>query len=212
MSDKIFNELYGQPDSDFTVVYQPISFSGNCDVRVKVALHEDDLNIPTAIGLWPAANWHERECWDMFGIVFTGHPNLSRIYTPPTWVGHPLRKDHPARATEMEPYSHDDEIVDHEQEAMKFKPEEWGLKRKSDTSEFMFMNFGPNHPAAHEVQARRVGAETLFALPCNLMVSMSSMWFLMSAITIAVLRRWANARPGIPISPIPTGLITSVVS
>jgi len=141
----------GQPDSDFTVVYQPISFSGNCDVRVKVALHEDDLNIPTAIGLWPAANWHERECWDMFGIVFTGHPNLSRIYTPPTWVGHPLRKDHPARATEMEPYSHDDEIVDHEQEAMKFKPEEWGLKRKSDTSEFMFMNFGPNHPAAHGV-------------------------------------------------------------
>lgn len=141
----------GQPDSDFTVVYQPISFSGNCDVRIKVALKEDDLNIPTVISLWPAANWHERECWDMFGIVFTGHPNLSRIYTPPTWVGHPLRKDHPARATEMEPYRHDDEIVDREHEAMKFNPEEWGLKRKSDTSEFMFMNFGPNHPAAHGV-------------------------------------------------------------
>ncbi len=141
----------GQPDSDFTVVYQPISFSGNCDVRIKVALKEDDLNIPTVISLWPAANWHERECWDMFGIVFTGHPNLSRIYTPPTWVGHPLRKDHPARATEMEPYRHDDEIVDREHEAMKFNPEEWGLKRKSETSEFMFMNFGPNHPAAHGV-------------------------------------------------------------
>lgn len=141
----------GQPDSDFTVVYQPISFSGNCDVRIKVALKEDDLNIPTVISLWPAANWHERECWDMFGIVFTGHPNLSRIYTPPTWVGHPLRKDHPARATEMEPYHHDDEIVDREQKAMQFNPEEWGLKRKSDTAEFMFMNFGPNHPAAHGV-------------------------------------------------------------
>jgi NADH-quinone oxidoreductase subunit C/D len=141
----------GQPDSDFTVVYQPISFSGNCDVRIKVALKEDDLNIPTVISLWPAANWHERECWDMFGIVFTGHPNLSRIYTPPTWVGHPLRKDHPARATEMEPYHHDDEIVDREQKAMQFNPEEWGLKRKSDTTEFMFMNFGPNHPAAHGV-------------------------------------------------------------
>ncbi|MFL2840338.1 MAG: NADH-quinone oxidoreductase subunit C/D [Pseudohongiellaceae bacterium] len=141
----------GQPESDFTVVYHLISFSGNCDIRLKVALKEDDLSIPTVISLWPAANWHERECWDMFGVVFEGHPNLSRIYTPPTWVGHPLRKDHPARATEMDPYCLDDDIVDTEQEAMKFKPEEWGLERKSDTSEFMFLNFGPNHPAAHGV-------------------------------------------------------------
>jgi len=141
----------GQPESDFTVVYQLISYSGNCDIRLKVALKEPDLKVPTIISLWPAANWHERECWDMFGVVFDGHPNLSRIYTPPTWVGHPLRKDHPARATEMEPYRLDDDIVDTEQEAMKFKPEEWGLERKSDTSEFMFLNFGPNHPAAHGV-------------------------------------------------------------
>jgi len=141
----------GQPESDFTVVYQLISFSGNCDIRLKVALKEGDLKIPTIISLWPAANWHERECWDMFGVVFEGHPNLSRIYTPPTWVGHPLRKDHPARATEMDPYRLDDDIVDYEQEQMKFKPEEWGLERKSDTSEFMFLNFGPNHPAAHGV-------------------------------------------------------------
>ena len=141
----------GQPESDFTVVYQLISYSGNCDIRLKVALKETDLTIPTIISLWPAANWHERECWDMFGVVFEGHPNLSRIYTPPTWVGHPLRKDHPARATEMDPYRLDDDIVDNEQEAMKFNPEEWGLERKSDTSEFMFLNFGPNHPAAHGV-------------------------------------------------------------
>jgi NADH-quinone oxidoreductase subunit C/D len=141
----------GQPESDFTVVYQLLSYSGNCDIRLKVALKETDLTIPTIISLWPAANWHERECWDMFGVVFEGHPNLSRIYTPPTWVGHPLRKDHPARATEMDPYRLDDDIVDTEQEAMKFNPEEWGLERKSDTSEFMFLNFGPNHPAAHGV-------------------------------------------------------------
>ncbi|MDC1436979.1 NADH-quinone oxidoreductase subunit C/D [Gammaproteobacteria bacterium] len=141
----------GQPESDFTVVYQLLSYSGNCDIRLKIALKETDLTIPTIISLWPAANWHERECWDMFGVVFEGHPNLSRIYTPPTWVGHPLRKDHPARATEMDPYRLDDDIVDTEQEAMKFNPEEWGLERKSDTSEFMFLNFGPNHPAAHGV-------------------------------------------------------------
>ena len=141
----------GQPDSDFTVVYHPTSFSGNCDIRIKVALSMSDLNMPTVIGLWPSANWQEREVWDMFGIVFTGHPNLSRILCPPTWKGHALRKDHPARATEMDPYTMSDEIQDREQEQLKFRPEEWGMERKSDTSEYMFMNFGPNHPAAHGV-------------------------------------------------------------
>lgn len=141
----------GQPASDFTVVYHPTSFSGNCDIRLKVALPMSDLNMPTAIHLWPSANWQEREIWDLFGIVFTGHPNLSRILCPPTWKGHALRKDHPARATEMDPYTMSDEIQDREQQQLKFRPEEWGLARKSDTSEFMFMNFGPNHPAAHGV-------------------------------------------------------------
>jgi len=141
----------GQPASDFTVVYHPTSFSGNCDIRIKVALRMGDLSIPTAIPLWSSANWQERECWDLFGIVFTGHPNLTRILCPPTWKGHALRKDHPARATEMDPYRMSDEIQDREQEALRFRPEEWGLARKSDTSEFMFLNFGPNHPAAHGV-------------------------------------------------------------
>jgi len=141
----------GQPASDFTVVYHPTSFSGNCDIRIKVALKMNDLNMPTAIGLWSSANWQEREIWDLFGIVFTGHPNLTRILCPPTWKGHALRKDHPARATEMDPFRMSDEIQDREQEALRFKPEEWGLARKSDTSEFMFLNFGPNHPAAHGV-------------------------------------------------------------
>ncbi len=141
----------GQPDSDFTVVYHLISFSGNRDIRLKVALKESDLNIPTVISLWPAANWHEREMWDMFGINVEGHPNQKRIYTPPTWVGHPLRKDHPARATEMDWFRMSDEIQDAEQEAMRFDPKEWGLTDHSDTSEYMFLNFGPNHPAAHGI-------------------------------------------------------------
>ncbi|MDR2213282.1 MAG: NADH-quinone oxidoreductase subunit C/D [Pseudomonadales bacterium] len=141
----------GQPVSDFTVVYHPTSFSGNCDIRIKVALQQNDLNIPSVIGLWSSANWQERECWDLFGINFTGHPHLTRILCPPTWKGHPLRKDHPARATEMDPFRMSDEIQDTEQEALRFKPEEWGLKTKGDNSEYMFLNFGPNHPAAHGV-------------------------------------------------------------
>jgi NADH-quinone oxidoreductase subunit C/D len=141
----------GQPNSDFTVVYHQISFSGNCDIRLKVALKEHDLNIPTVTGLWPGANFQERECWDMFGIKFSGHPHLRRILCPPTWVGHPLRKDHPARATEMDPFRMSDDIQDYEQEALRFKPEEWGMKTRDDKHEFMFLNFGPNHPAAHGV-------------------------------------------------------------
>lgn len=141
----------GQPDSDFTVVYHATSFSGNCDIRIKVALKENDLNIPTVTGLWNSANWQERECWDLFGVNFEGHPHLTRILCPPTWKGHPLRKDHPARATEMEPFRMSDEIQDTEQEALRFKPEEWGLQTKGENSEYMFLNFGPNHPAAHGV-------------------------------------------------------------
>jgi NADH-quinone oxidoreductase subunit C/D len=95
----------GLPDCDFTVVYHLLSFSRNEDIRLKVALRENDLHLPTVSDLWPSANWYEREAWDMFGIVFEGHPHLRRILMPQTWQGHPLRKDHYARATEMEPFS-----------------------------------------------------------------------------------------------------------
>ena len=139
----------GQPDSEFSVVYHLMSFSGNCDFRVKVPLFDADLNIPSVLRLWPAANWYEREAWDMFGINFEGHPNLSRIVLPPTWEGHALRKEHPARATEMEPFSLGDEKAEEEQQALLFKPEDWGMKRKSKDSEFMFLNLGPNHPSVH---------------------------------------------------------------
>ena len=138
-----------QPPSEFTVVYHLMSFSGNCDFRVKVPLMDADLNIPTVTGLWPAANWYEREAWDMFAINFEGHPNLYRLILPPTWKGHPLRKEHPARATEMDPYSLDDDQAGYEQDALLFNPEQWGMKRKSEDSEFMFLNLGPNHPSVH---------------------------------------------------------------
>ena len=139
----------GQPESEFSVVYHLMSFSGNRDFGIKVPLMDADLNIPSIVSLWPSANWYERETWDMFGINFEGHPNLYRIVLPPTWEGHALRKEHPARATEMEPFSLEDEKAEEEQNALLFTPEEWGMKRKSESSEFMFLNLGPNHPSVH---------------------------------------------------------------
>ena len=68
---------------------------------------------------------------------------------PPTWNGHPLRKDHPARATEMGPFELSDEKEEKEQAALKFRPEDWGLKRVAEDSDFMFLNLGPQHPGTH---------------------------------------------------------------
>jgi NADH-quinone oxidoreductase subunit C/D len=141
----------GQPPGDFTVVYHLLSFGRNADARIKVALRVDDLRLPSIVDLWPAANWYECEVWDLFGIVFDGHPHLRRILLPPTWQGHPLRKDHPARATEMPRFQQTPGKVHAEQEAMRFDPEAWGMQRSRGGSDFMFLNLGPNHPSVHGV-------------------------------------------------------------
>ena len=151
IDERLRQHREGQPASDFTVVYHLMSFRLNADVRLKVALLGDSPHIPSICGIWPAANWYEREAWDMFGVVFMDHPNLRRILLPPTWQGHALRKEHPARATEMEPYSIDQDRLDYEQEALRFVPEDWGMQRKDDDTEFMFLNLGPNHPSVHGV-------------------------------------------------------------
>jgi NADH-quinone oxidoreductase subunit C/D len=149
--DRVRQHRDGQPESDFTVIYHLLSFERNEYIRVKVPLNEDSLNLPTITDVWPAANWYEREVWDMFGIKFDGHPFLARILMPKTWVGHPLRKDHPARGTEIGPFSQTEEKVDVEQEAMRFRPEEWGMKRGEDGTDFIFLNIGPQHPGTHGV-------------------------------------------------------------
>jgi NADH-quinone oxidoreductase subunit C/D len=141
----------GQPAGDYTVVYHLLSYERNEDARIKVALTGERPSLPSVVDIWPNANWYEREVWDMFGIVFDGHPHLERILMPHTWIGHPLRKDHPARATEMGPFQLPDEKQDAEQAALQFRPEDWGMKRQSEDVDFMFLNLGPQHPGTHGV-------------------------------------------------------------
>jgi NADH-quinone oxidoreductase subunit C/D len=139
----------GQPYSDFTVVYHLTSFERNEDIRIKVPLKDKDLCIPSITTIWESANWYEREVYDMFGISFSGHPKLSRILMPKTWQGYPLRKEHPARATELDPFVLTEKIREEEDNNLKFNPEEYGLDRKSEDSDFMFLNIGPQHPGTH---------------------------------------------------------------
>ena len=149
--DERLREHKPAPADAFTVVYHLFNLDDREEIRLKVATGEEGPGIPSACGIYPNANWYEREAWDMFGVEFTGHPNLRRILLPPTWQGHALRKDHPARATEMEPFSLDEEKQAQEQEALLFRPEEWGMARATEDSEFMFLNLGPNHPSVHGV-------------------------------------------------------------
>jgi NADH-quinone oxidoreductase subunit C len=76
----------------FRVVYELSSTEHHHRLRVKVGLPEDDPHVPSVTGLFPTANWHERETYDFYGVVFDGHPNLRRILLPEGWEGWPLRK------------------------------------------------------------------------------------------------------------------------
>ena len=84
IDERVRNFRDDQPPSDFTVVYHLLSYERNQDIRLKVALKGEHLSLPTVTDIWPAANWYEREIWDMFGIAFDGHPHLERILMPRT--------------------------------------------------------------------------------------------------------------------------------
>jgi len=88
---------YWPREPRFEVVYLLVSIEHALRVRMKVRLHGEDAHVPTMSGLWPAANWLEREVWDMFGVVFDGHPDPRRLLMPEDWTGYPLRKDYPVQ-------------------------------------------------------------------------------------------------------------------
>ena len=79
----------------FGVIYNLFSLTNKIRLRLKTFTGEDDPKVPTVTGVWGTANWHERETFDMFGIVFVGHPDLRRVYLPEEFEHHPLRKDFP---------------------------------------------------------------------------------------------------------------------
>jgi NADH-quinone oxidoreductase subunit C len=83
-------------------VYHLLSMTYRRRIRLEVAVSVDDPHIPSVVDVYPTANWHEREAWDFFGIVFDGHPALTRIEMPDDWIGHPQRKDYPLGGVPVE--------------------------------------------------------------------------------------------------------------
>lgn len=82
-------------ESRFASVYHLLSLTNNQRIRIRVLLNETELKVPSVVDIWPAANWFEREAFDLFGIFYIGHPDLRRLLTDYGFVGHPFRKDFP---------------------------------------------------------------------------------------------------------------------
>ncbi|MFZ0483385.1 MAG: NADH-quinone oxidoreductase subunit B/C/D [Desulfobacterales bacterium] len=139
------DESARRPDQnypDYSLVYSLLSFEPARRLRLKVPLWGNDPVTQSITDIWPSANWYEREVFDMFGIRFEGHENLRRILLPHDWEGHPLRKSHPGRATQMPPFTRND--------AVKNQPLDGGVYvRRSDTEEELVLNIGPHHVSTH---------------------------------------------------------------
>jgi len=132
----------GQSYPDYSLVYSLLSFDPARRMRLKVPLWGDDPITQSITDIWPSANWYEREVFDMFGIRFEGHENLRRILMPHDWEGHPLRKSHPGRATQMHSFTRDD--------AVKHQPLDGGVYvKRSDREEELVLNIGPHHVSTH---------------------------------------------------------------
>ncbi|HEY3346947.1 MAG TPA: NADH-quinone oxidoreductase subunit B/C/D [Nitrospirota bacterium] len=129
---------------DYTLVHTLMSLDVPGYIRVKSELAGESPTVPTITGVWPSANWYEREVYDMFGIRFYGHPNLKRILMPDEWEGFPLRKSHPYRATEMKPYTYE--------EALKHEPRDVrSYLAPEGEKDAMFLNLGPHHVGIHGI-------------------------------------------------------------
>jgi NADH dehydrogenase I D subunit len=137
----------------FAAVYDLYSLEHRRRLRLKVPLTDTPPTVPSVTSIWAGANWHERETYDLMGIVFEGHPDLRRIMMPDDWQGHPLRKD----------YLSEDELVAFSTTAdypelksigtqiMEAPSPESSLPPKMDPKKYLMPNQGPHHPATHGV-------------------------------------------------------------
>lgn len=90
-------DFLGKKENRFAVVYNMYSVRHRHRIMVMAEVAEPTPSIDSVLPVWAGANWHERECYDLFGIIFKGHPDLRRILLPEDWEGYPLRKDYPLK-------------------------------------------------------------------------------------------------------------------
>ncbi|MBX7245086.1 MAG: NADH dehydrogenase (quinone) subunit D [Candidatus Sumerlaeaceae bacterium] len=125
---------------------------GSDKVLVKVPLEGNDPKIKSITPLFKNADWYEREVYDMMGVTFEGHHNMRRILMPDWWQGHPLRKDHPNRATEMPPLTiSEEDLAEYDGWEMLSSGDSYIRRKDEDGNELMILNLGPNHPGTHGV-------------------------------------------------------------
>ncbi|MCG6961883.1 MAG: NADH-quinone oxidoreductase subunit D [Acidobacteria bacterium] len=150
---------YPRRDQRFEVVYHIASLARDHRFRVKVPISEDDATVPSAYGIWKAADWFEREAYDLFGITFEGHPNLKRILTHGGFHGHALRKDYDPGQRWL--LTEEDSMVP-----------AWATEELTDEDhlESQVLNLGPSHPATHGTLrvVVRLEGETISKAECEI--------------------------------------------
>lgn len=114
-------DYLGKKTPRFEVVYHLYSIKYHQGIRLKAMVSEDDCRIQSVTSVWKGADWHERECYDMYGIIFEGHPDLRRILLPEDWEGYPLRKDYPVKG----PANEWPGFIEVQDKAKRFRQFEW---------------------------------------------------------------------------------------
>ncbi|TFJ95429.1 methionine sulfoxide reductase [Platysternon megacephalum] len=129
--------------AELHVVYQLLSYTHNRRISLEVTCPDADPHVPSVVSVYPMADYHERETWDMFGVIFDGHPSLTRILMPDDWQGHPQRKDYPLGGP--------GENRGQAYYAQGGDFDDISRVQADRNDDIMVINFGPHHPSTHGV-------------------------------------------------------------